>query len=89
MKIPPHVFALIRDAVAPLDTAETRARYEAGDFPRADKVKDINRRHRWDLYWASRINTQVVDSGDWTDAHIETALKKAVPLLSQPTNHKP
>jgi hypothetical protein len=70
-----------------LDTPARRARYAKGDFPAADRVKDLNKRYRWDLLWAAdRAKTSL-----WTarvydyanDAHIDTALRALVAPLAQ------
>jgi hypothetical protein len=74
----------VRQALTPLDTPERRARYMAGDFPNADRVRDLDTRYRWDTYYLA------VDSGALTydtlrnlnGAHTETVLRKVVPALS-------
>ena len=74
-------------AIKPLDTPERRAAYADGDFPRADRVKDLNLRYRWDLYWASKINNSNEMREAYTprdginDAHLDTALRSIVPNL--------
>lgn len=69
----------MRAAIAPLDTEELRARYRAGDFIRADKVHDLNKRYRWDLLWQAG-GSRIIPN-DVTDAHIDTALRKIVAPL--------
>jgi hypothetical protein len=91
MKITPTYLAVIRAAVAPLDTPERRAAYLAGDFPRADKVQDLDKRYRWDLvHVANRMSIDLVDNtmligtlydAGYHDAHIDTALRAIVPPL--------
>ena len=84
MKATPDQLATVRQALTPLDTPERRARYLAGDFPNADKVRDIDTRYRWDTYYLA------VDSGALTydtlrnlnGAQTETVLRKVVPALS-------
>jgi hypothetical protein len=83
MKIGKDILERMRDAIAPLDTPERRARYIALDIPRAHTVKDINVRYSHDLLWLA------VDSGKiayrelehYNDAHISTALGRIVPKL--------
>lgn len=80
MKIKPEDFEKLKAAITPLDTPERRARYIAGAFPRAEKVKDIDQRYRWDLCWAS--THPVSPLYDYlNDNHIDTALRAIVPPL--------
>lgn len=79
MKITPDALARMADAIAPHDTPERRARYLAGDFPRADAVRDLWKRYRWDLAYATRAYAGLPD--DVTDAHIDTALRRIVAPL--------
>lgn len=87
MKVSPEHREAIARAIRPFDTAETRARYVARDIPRADTVRDIDRRYRWDLLWAA------VDSGrasyamirDYKDAHVDTVLRQCVAPLEAVT----
>jgi hypothetical protein len=84
MKATPQQLSTVREALAPLDTPERRARYRSGDFPNADKVRDLDTRYRWDTYYLA------VDSGALTydtlrnlnGAHTETVLRRIVPALS-------
>ena len=57
MKIKPEHLEFLRTAIVPLDTPGRRARYLAGDFTNAHKVKDLNKRYRWDLYWDATAGT--------------------------------
>ena len=88
MKLTLDQVEAIRERTAPLDTAETRQAYREGRFPRADRVRDLDRRYRWDLYYAGRVS-DVLDrwvGGDddgLTDAHIDTALRRIVPPLGE------
>lgn len=75
---------MLREALTPLDTPERRARYLAGDYPRAERTKDLSKRYRWDLLWDSHINPTVWDAlheHGVLDAHIDTALRTIVPPL--------
>ena len=60
-------------AIAPLDTLERRERYKA-----SVKAADLAKRYRWDLYWLAFDNGFRFDSDDYTDAHIDTALRNIV-----------
>lgn len=73
-------FRAVESVVAPLDTEERRERYRAGDFPRADAVQDLDRRYRWDLFWAAEAWRLVADAG-YSDAHTDTALRRMVAPL--------
>jgi hypothetical protein len=79
-------------AIAPHDTAERRAQYLAGDFDRADRVKDLDKRYRWDLYWLVRptLATDLTDVLGWSnDACLDTALRRCVPPLApSPTGRR-
>lgn len=72
-------------ALAPLDTAERRAKYRAGDFPHADRVDDLNKRYRWDLWWSTPwdVRDEIIASfGDYPkDDYIDTALRHLVAPL--------
>ena len=63
------------------------ARYERGDFPRADKVKDLQRRFCFDLFYASgvKIGDGVGTHGDiignYNTDHIYTALTRICPKV--------
>lgn len=89
MKITPEDLDALKQAVQPLDTAASRARYIANEFPRAELVKDKDKRYRWDLLWASKL--KIGDGkgikGDLdlyaylNDDHIDTALRSIVAPL--------
>ena len=52
--------------------------YREGKFPRAEQTKDVNKRFRWDLFWAvHRYYRELFDY--LNDDHIDTALRKIVP----------
>ena len=73
----------VRLAVSPFDTAERRARYVAGDIPRAGTVRDLSRRYRWDLYYAA-IDGGQISYGTLrglNDSHVDTVLRAVVPAL--------
>ena len=88
MKVTPDQLTAVRQRIVPLDTAERRQAYREGRFPRAEKVRDLDMRYRWDLYHAARVR-EVLDrniggeGADLTDAHIDTALRRIVPPLAE------
>ena len=63
--------------------------YENGDFPRSDKVKDLQKRFCFDLFFATGIRIGdgigiIGDiNGDYADTHIYTALKSACPKIER------
>lgn len=77
MKIKPEHYAALKAVIEPLDTAENRARYERGEFPRADRTRDLAKRYRWDLLYASKYPVGELYSY-LDDNHIDTALKAIV-----------
>jgi len=80
MKMQPELFNKLRTAIQKVldKNPGIAAKYVAGDFPRADRCKDLNVRFRWDLFWASGVSSEMYQA-DLTDAHIDTALRKIVP----------
>ena len=83
MKMRPEHIQTLRAHIAPLDTPERRARYAAGDFPRAAGTKDVNLRYRWDLLWAAAPSGWVAKElyPYLNDEHIDTALRRLVKPL--------
>ena len=61
--------------------------YENGLFPRADKVKDLQRRFCFDIFWSTGIKigdgigTSGDIIGDYTHDHIYTAVKSLCPKV--------
>lgn len=73
----------IAERVASFDTPDRRNAYRSRQFPRADRVKDLDKRYRWDLAYVADIRdviTAVYDRGG-NDAHIDTALRMIVSPL--------
>lgn len=89
LKIKPADLETLKSFLAPVDTAELRQKYLAGDFPRADVCKDIDKRYRWDLLYRSRIKIGdgVGIQGDvnlysyMDDNHIDSALRSFIKPL--------
>lgn len=80
MKMSDDVYRKLHASVSQLDTDDRRNRYRTGDFPFADKTKDLNQRYRWDLMWASLDGRWELLDG-LNDSHIDTALRRMVPAL--------
>ena len=59
---------------------DTPIHYSNGNFPRADKTKDLNKRYRWDLFYhATRFERGYRDELTYLqDSHIDTALRNIV-----------
>ena len=83
MKIKPDHLKRLREAISAVDTPARRAKYLAGDFPRSDAVKDIDRRYRWDALYDALPAAWVCDYlyPYMNDTHIDTALRAIVPPL--------
>jgi hypothetical protein len=83
MKMRADHLGILRSAIAPLDTEEMRRVYRERKFPRADGVKDLDKRYRWDLYYAAvRRGASLPDSTNgYTMTHIDTALRAIVAPL--------
>ena len=88
MKVTAEHLANLAQAIEPLDTPERRTAYRNGDFPRAEHVKDLDKRYRWDLFWAAwDAAGQSPDFlAQYSDSHIDTALRRIVPVLGDGTN---
>ena len=90
LKISRELYDELVLVVKPLDIEKHRTIYRNGEFPRADKVKDLNMRYRWDLLWAANRDRQLrgvrtildecYDEG-LNDTHIDSALKAIIPPL--------
>ncbi|HSW91502.1 MAG TPA: hypothetical protein VLG09_02560 [Candidatus Saccharimonadales bacterium] len=89
MKLSKEHYELLEQAISKLDTPELRDKYIASDFAHSERVKDLDKRYRWDLYWEARRNNPGhrgfgdIDCGLYNDSHIDTALRKIVPTLNK------
>lgn len=78
---------LISTAIEVVDTETHRVRYRNLDIPRAESVKDVNKRYRWDLFWfavTGELKTQFFDGVKrlgGKDAHIDSLLRAIVSPL--------
>ena len=59
--------------------------YETGNFPRSEKVKDLQKRFCFDLMYGAGLNKFVCSElySYLNDDHIYTALKKICPTLNK------
>jgi hypothetical protein len=74
---------MLAKAITPLDTPDARTMYVERRFPRAEFVKDLDKRYRWDLMSAAlgyRFACEQYDAG-LNDSHIDTALRNIVQPL--------
>lgn len=86
MKASPELFARIKAAIEPHDTEANRQEYRNGEFPRADKVQDIDKRYRWDLFYGLEAWRCIWErDGQLNDEHIDTMLRRIVPPLNNNT----
>lgn len=83
MKVTAEHLANLTEAIAPLDTPERRTAYRNGDFAKADAVTDLDKRYRWDLFWAAwdAAGQSPEFLAQYNDAHLDTALRHIVPVL--------
>lgn len=56
LRVAPAHRDLLAEYVIPLNTPERREAYRSGEFARAEKVQDLNRRYRWDLLWIAQAS---------------------------------
>lgn len=83
LKIKPDDLQLLKDITVAYDTEERRQLYREGKYPRAEFTKNVNKRYRWDLLFASggRFHNGNFLSQLYTylnDSHIDSALKSLV-----------
>ncbi len=81
LKATPEMLEHIAAAIGPLDTDQVRDAYRRGDIPRADTVKDLDRRYRHDLFYAAGLTRYACDvlyPAGLTDKHIDSALRTIV-----------
>ncbi len=81
MKATPEQRAALAAAIGPWDIDAHRDAYRDRRIPRADTVKDIDMRYRWDLLWASKFPTRELYDAGLNDGHIDTVLRSIVPAL--------
>jgi len=58
--------------------------YEQGQFPRADQVKDLQKRFVWDILFSTKQYNFINELYNYmNDSHIETALRKICPKVER------
>jgi hypothetical protein len=68
-------------AISPFDTQEIRKSYKEGKFARSATTLDLNKRFRWDLYWAAYDRGFRFTTEGLSDSNIDTALRKVIAPL--------
>lgn len=84
MKASREFFEEVKSEIEKLPIQDLVNDYENGEFVRSDKVKDLNIRFRWDLFWmiAPKLSeTAQIEMGYLHDDHLDTVLKKLVPKI--------
>ena len=86
MKVSPELFARVKEWIKPYDTEATRQEYRDGKFPRADKVQDLDKRYRWDLFYGTEAWRCIwLGSEQLKDSHLDTMLRRIVSPLNSDT----
>lgn len=78
-----HVTALVKQAETAMP--DVREQYRRGEFHNADRVKDLEKRYRWDMFWyLLRVYPSLNDAIEgFDDSHIDTMLRRAVQPLGE------
>jgi hypothetical protein len=87
MKIKPEHQAHIKAEIEAVLTKypNIAATYEAGQFPRAESVKDLQTRFSWDLFYAAGLSSWVYDNIHVydNDAEVSSLLNKICPKVTR------
>lgn len=81
MKMSTEHFSALQQAIAQLDNEVLRDCYRKRRIARADQVKDIDTRYRWDLFWAAKGYQIFGHDHGYQTSHIDTALRRIVSKL--------
>ena len=81
MKIKPEHYETLKNAMAAIDPAKVAAHRQA--LANDPRVKDLDKRLRWDCMYAAKVNTFVCDVlyNYMDDSHLDSALKAIVKEL--------
>ena len=77
MKIKSEHYTALKIAIQPFDTEVNRPVYREGKYPRPERTLDVDKRYRWDLVWATKVDLSPF-YGYLNDEHIDTALRGIV-----------
>lgn len=89
LKINEQDYNALAELISAHDNDFNRAAYRERRIARADAVKDIDKRYRWDLFWFARrldpvltdlIMEHLEETGG-NDTHLDSALKRIVQPL--------
>lgn len=87
MKMSKETYQELKTVIDNLMLKDTALRqdYRNGDFANSDKVKDLDKRFRFDVWWYIKKQNpalaNMVANEDLNDDHLYTALKKTIPPL--------
>ncbi len=82
LKIKPEHLRQLRDAIEPLNTPTLRKKYSDRDVPRAERIKDVDKRYRWDLLWSAVPSQFMTELYTYlNDTHIDSAIASFIPKL--------
>ena len=78
-----EAFVGLKELIEPEDFESRRQTYRDRKIPRADAVKDIDMRYRWDLYWAfaKSWREKYQETRKYSEVTVDTALKRIVKKL--------
>lgn len=76
---------ILERAILSYDTDQRRDLYRNGLIVRAEFVKDMDKRYRWDLFWTAwgQYSTvrDILSEVDFIDSHMDTFLRRIVSPL--------
>lgn len=83
MKVTNEDYQDLVNTIRPFDTADLRETYRRLHAEGTLRAKDLDKFYRWALYHrAWDLGFRFSDRDKYTDAHIDTALRKAVDSLN-------
>lgn len=83
MKVTKEDYQGLVNTIRPLDTADLRETYRTLHAEGKLRANDLDMRFRWDLYHrALNRGLRLSNRDKYNDAHIDTALRKAVDSLN-------
>ena len=90
MKIPRSIQDRIARAIQSIydytSQCSVISQYESGDFARSEKVKDLNVRFQWDMFYEIKyVNKELYYelANNYNSNHIQTAMRKLLPTLTK------
>jgi len=84
MKVTKEDYQDLVNTIRPFDTADLRETYRKLHAEGKLRANDLSMRYRWDLYHrAWDLGFRLSNRDEYQDAHIDTALRRAVPSLDE------